>query len=442
MPRDDDSDRALVAARDDETRPYTTEIRELAAACGYRVVGEVTQRRREDPTYGLGRGKAEDLMRLAAETDARTVIYDGTLSPGQTFSLGDLCPAGTVVIDGPRLALERLATATDSRAAELQLELARLRYDLPRLRELVAREGGEAVRLRHEGDGRVADVERRIDAAERALDGIADDRAGRRARRREAGFDVVTLVGYTNAGKSRLCRRLADDVDEGTDVTATADATGGTLSVSERAFETVSTTSRRATLDGRRTVVTDTVGFVDGLPLDTLRSFRATLDAARGADCLLLVTDASDAPEAFRRKLRTTLSLIGGSSAPIVPLLNKADRVDAETLTERATTVRAVAGELTSEGVPVEPRLRPSVPVSGRDGSGLVDLGAAVTEALPTATAEVDAANVAGTQAALSWAYDRGVVDGVTYEGDRVGVSLSGRPDVVAEARGRFDGDG
>jgi len=380
-----DPDRALVAARADGERPDTTEIRALAAAAGYAVVGEVTQRRREDPTYGIGRGKAEELMRLAGETGARTVIYDGTLSPGQTFSLGDLCPPGTVVLDRPRLVLERFADAADSRAAALQSELARLRYELPRLRELVARDGEEDRRLRPEGDGRVADLERRIDAAERALDGIVDDRAGRRDRRREAGFNLVALVGYANAGKSRLCRQLAEDVGEETD---------GTVSVGDRLVETVSTTSRRATLGGRRTVITDTVGFVDGLPIDAMRSFRATLGEARGADCVLLVIDASDDPDAFRRKLRTSLSLIGEVTAPVVPLLNKADRVDSEALAERADAVKAAAAEFESDGVSVEHGLDSPIPVSGRDGTGLAELGAAVAESLPTATAAVTAPNV------------------------------------------------
>lgn len=430
MSHDDDADRALIVARDDDAQPDTAEIRALAGAAGYVVVGAVTQVRREDPTYGIGRGKAEDLMRLAVETGARTVIYDGTLSPGQTFSLGDLCPTGTVVIDRPRLVLERLASAADSRGAELQLKLARLRYELPRLRELVARDGDESLRLRPEGDGRVADLERQIDAAEGALDGIVDDRAGRRDRRREAGFDLVALVGYANAGKSQLCRRLADDVDDGTDEA---------LSVGDRPFETVSTTSRRATLCGRRTVITDTVGFVDGLPTDSLRSFRATLDEARAADCLLLVVDASDAPDAFRRKLRTSLSLIEGGSAPVVPLLNKADRVDDSMLAERAAEIEAVGAELAGEDGSAGPTLRPPVPVSGRDGTGLAELREAVVESLPSATAAVDAANTDGTQAAISWAYDRGVVDDVAYEGDRVEITLTGRPDVVAEARRRLE---
>ncbi|TKX79637.1 GTPase [Halorubrum sp. SD626R] len=455
-----DADPAVVAARSRDAEPDTAEIRELAAAAGYAVVGEVTQRRREDPTYGLGRGAAEDLMRLAAETDAAAVIYDGSLSPGQTFSLGDLLPTGTAVVDRPRLALELFGDAADSRTADLQLELARLRYELPRLRETAARDSSEDVRLRPEGDGRVRDVERRIESAERALDRLGDDREKRRAERRDAGFDLVALAGYANAGKSTLARRLADDADDpervddsdGTadpedpdgaddpDGTSTAGGPGGSLSAGDRPFETLSTATRRATLGGRRAVVTDTVGFLDGLPHEAIRSFRATLDAVRRADCVLLVVDASEGPAAVRRKLRTSLSAIEATDGPVIPVLTKVDRVDPDDLDAAADACESVAGTLGGRDVPVAGSLRSPVPVSARNGAGLGDLIDAVADALPTATATVTVPNGGDAQAALSWAYDRGVVSDVDYAGETVAVELAGRPDIVAAAERRLAG--
>ena len=454
-PRDAHGRRAVIAARDRDATPDTTEIRGLAVATGYTVVGEITQRRREDPTYGLGRGAAEDLMRLVAERDADAVIYDGELSPGQTYSLGELLPAGVAVIDRPRLVMERFADAADSRAADRQLELARLRYELPRLREAIARDHTEEVRLRPEGDSRVLDAERRIESAERALDDITDDRAARRTRRREAGFDLVAVAGYTNAGKSRLCRRLADDVDgeigsraTGPEVSsgrdapseATHDDLDSTLATGDRLFETLSATTHEATMDGRRTLVTDTVGFVDDLPHDAIRSFRATIDAVREADCVLLVVDASDEPSAIRRALHTSLSAIEGTNGPVVPVLNKVDRVGVAALETVVETFETVVDELRSDDLPVADSLRPPIPTSARDGTGVGDLTAAVADALPTATATVEAPNSGETESTLSWAYDRGVIADVTYavDGDGVTVELAGRPSVVEEATRRF----
>jgi len=458
-PNDPDAAPAVVAARSVDAEPDTDEIRELAAAAGYAVVGEVTQRRREDPTYGLGRGAAEDVMRLAAETDAAAVVYDGSLSPGQTFSLGDLLPTGTAVVDRPRLALELFGDAAGSRTADLQLELARLRYELPRLRETVARDSSEDVRLRPEGDGRVRDVERRIESAERALDRLAEDREKRRAERREAGFDLVALAGYANAGKSTLARRLADDVCDPEDAddpdgadgpdgaddsngASTAGGPGESLSAADRPFETLSTATRRATLGGRRAVVTDTVGFLDGLPHEAIRSFRATLDAVRRADCALLAVDASEEPTAVRRTLRTSLSAIEATDGPVIPVLTKVDRVGSEDLTAAVDAGGSAIDALDADEASVAGSLRSPVPVSARSGAGLGDLVDAVADALPTATAAVTVPNGGDAQAALSWAYDRGVVPDVEYAGEAVAVELAGRPDAVAAAERRLaEGD-
>ena len=439
--------RALVAARDAEAEPDTAEIRELAAAAGYVVVGAVTQRRREDPTYGLGRGRAEDLMRLAAETDAEAVIYDGSLSPGQTFSLGELLPAGVAVIDRPRLVLDRLATAADSRSADVQFELARLRYELPRLREVSARDR-ETVRLRPEGRGRVRDLERRIDALEERLETVTADRSQRRAERRAGGFDLVVAAGYTNAGTSRLCRRLAGSGDSGG-----ADNDGGgadndgddTLdpdaadSIADRPFETVATSTTEATLGGRRALITDTVGFVGGVAHEAMASFRATLEAIRDADCVLLVIDASDDLDTLREKLRVVLGAVGSTAGPVVPALNKADRVDASHLDACADAVAATAAALRDEGVAVADALGSPIPTSARDGAGCDDLAAAVAESLPTATTTLTVPYGDGVEAALSWAYDHEVVTDVAYRPDDVRVELAGRPSAVEAAARRFD---
>ena len=432
--------RALVAARDAEAEPDTAEIRELAAAAGYVVVGAVTQRRREDPTYGLGRGRAEDLMRLAAETDAEAVIYDGSLSPGQTFSLGELLPAGVAVIDRPRLVLDRLATAADSRSADVQFELARLRYELPRLREVAARDR-ETVRLRPEGRGRVRDLERRIDALEERLETVTADRSQRRAERRAAGFDLVVAAGYTNAGTSRLCRRLAGSGDSGGadndgDDTLDPDAAD---SIADRPFGTVATSTTEATLGGRRALITDTVGFVGGVAHEAMASFRATLEAIRDADCVLLVIDASDDLDTLREKLRVVLGAVGSTAGPVVPALNKADRVDASHLDACADAVRATAAALRNEGVAVADSLGSPIPTSARDGAGCDDLAAAVAESLPTATTTLTVPYGDGVEAALSWAYDREVVADVAYRPDDVRVELAGRPSTVEAAARRFD---
>ena len=435
-PNRPDAGRALIAARDADARPDTEEIRGLARSAGHEVVGEVTQRRREDPTYGLGRGKAEELMRLAKAEGVDVVIYDGELSPGQTASLSDLLPNGVEPIDRTRLVLDLFAEGAGSRAAELQVELARLEYLKPRLRELIARDYATDLRYHNEDDRRVLDVERRIESARRALDEVTETRAERRDRRRRDGFDAVALAGYTNAGKSTLLRRLADDVD-GVDGSAPHDDVDESVTAADRLFETLDVTTRRATLGGRRTLVTDTVGFVDALPHRSVRSFRTTIESIRDADAALLVVDAAAEPEAVGDRVRTTLSAVEETSGPVVPVLNKVDLLDDAGLRSRREALADAAADVAAEGYPVAEALEPAVPASALAGEGVDAVRDAVREALPTAETTLRLPNSGEAQSLLSWAYDRGDVRGVEYASDAVTAEFAGRPSVVAEAERR-----
>ena len=446
-PHRPDAGRALIAARDADVRPETDEIRGLARSAGYEVVGEVTQRRREDPTYGLGRGKAEELMRRASIEDVDAVIYDGELSPGQTASLSDLLPDGVEPIDRTRLVLDLFAEGAGSRAAELQVELARLEYLKPRLRELIARDYATDLRYHNEDDRRVLDVERRIDDARRALSEVTEARSERREQRRRAGFDAVTLAGYTNAGKSTLLRRLADDVDgPETDVDGSGTRADGprthadvdeSVSAADRPFETLDVTTRRATLGGRRTLVTDTVGFVDALPHRSVRSFRATIESIRDADAVLLVVDAADDPETVGDRVRTTLSAVEETAGPVVPVLNKVDLLDGRELRARREALADAAADLNADGHAVAEALEPAVPASALTGAGIDAVREALRSALPTEATTLRLPNSGEAQSLLSWAHDSGEVRDVTYAPDGVTVAFAGRPSVVAEAERR-----
>ncbi|MFC7068861.1 GTPase HflX [Halobaculum lipolyticum] len=434
-----DGGRAVVAARDADATPDTTEIRRLAAAAGYDVVGELTQRRAEDLRYNVGAGKARELADLVAATGADAVVFDGDLSPGQYTDLVELLPDGTALVDRYRLVLEIFADGAGSTAATTQVRLATLRYELPRVRRATEE---SLLNAATEKGSPVLDVERRIDALEAKLDGITDAAADRRERRREAGFDLVALAGYTNAGKSTLLRRLADDLDVDVD-----DAGGGggdddradgdrhpdlaeTATVEDRLFETLETTTRRATLGGRRVLLTDTVGLVADLPHDLVRSFSATLDEVGAADAVLAVVDASDPPERLRRRLETTVDVLAAdATGPVVPVVNKADRPDDAALAAALAVVDEVLADSDVDS-------RDPVAVSALDGENLDALRAAVVDALPGATATFAVPNAAESQAFVSWLHEHGDAD-VTYRPESIAVSFAGRLSVVAEAERR-----
>jgi GTP-binding protein HflX len=415
---------AIVAKHADEPPVETTEIRALAEAAGYEVVGEVTQARAEDPGSHFGAGKVADLAALADETGARVVVVDGELSPAQTHELQQAMPEGTRVLDRYRLVLEVFGERADTRRGKLQVELARLQYDLPRMRE--AADEGLLNRSVEKGSP-LYDVADRIDRLEAKLDALPDPAEAFRERRREEGFDLVTLAGYTNAGKSTLLHRLADDLDPG-DVKPDHPDREATASVAGRLFETLETTTRRATLGGRPVLLTDTVGFVSDLPHWLVESFSETLSEAAAADAVILVADASDPLPEFREKLRVSLDVLDAQVVPreaIVTALNKADLLDAD---ERERRIQAA-----SEIAPAP------LPVSAVEGENVDALVGRVRDRLPTERATLEMPTCDDAMAVVSWAYDRATVEDVSYDAGTVSLALVGRPDVVERARAKAE---
>lgn len=443
---------AVVAKRTSgDSAPDTTEIRKLAAAAGYEVVAERTQTRPPDSALQFGRGKAEELAETVAETGASAVVFDNDLTPTQTVELAELCPDGTEILDRHRLVLDIFAEQAGNERARLQVERARLAADLPRIREEITRElAGEDLAHDEQGGQRVRDVEQRIDALDRKLAELNDDAAARRERRREEGFEFVALAGYTNAGKSTLLHRLADDLDfegqsEGERAERTADTDhadlDGTAEIEDRLFKTLDTTTRRATVEGRRTLATDTVGFVDDLPHELVESFHGTLSATDSADCVVLVADASDPPAELRRKLATSFDLLGSddegeaseesADPPVVVALNKTDLLDDDELEAREEVAAEVAADAAVD-------LADCLAVSAVEGENVDALGAAVADALPDLREEtLLLPNGDDAMSLVSWLYDRADVSDVTYRSDEVAVEFAAKASVLKRAKSR-----
>jgi GTP-binding protein HflX len=419
---------AIVAKRA-ENRPIdTTEIAALTDAAGYRVVGEVTQARAEDPGTYFGGGKVSEIADRVGDTGATLVAVDGELSPKQTIAIREEMPEGTRVFDRYRLVLEIFAGQAETRRAQLQVELARLRYELPRIEETADLQFLN--KLLEKGTP-VDGLQNRIAELERKIDDLPSPAEQYRERRREQGFDLVTIAGYTNAGKSTLLHRLADEMElsadqagDGVDDGAQSDRPENdpTAAVEDRLFKTLETTTRRATLDGRPVLFTDTVGFVDELPHWLVESFSETLSEAAAADAVVLVVDASDDPETAHEKLDVSLDVLesqGVDEANVVTALNKVDLLDEG---EREERVAAIAERAPSP-----------IPVSVTDGTNVEMLIEAVTERLPTEGLELAVPNCDETMGLVSRAYDQATVEAVDYGGETVELVVRGRPEVLAK---------
>jgi len=311
----------LPSASDLEFEASLAELRQLAKTLGFEVVATFAQKRAGfDQTGYFGTGKREELAALAQAEAADLVLVDHEISPSQARNLEK--EVGCEVMDRTMVILEIFHRHARSRAARAQVEIARLGYMAPRMRE-AAKLAGPQGRGRSGVGGRGASESRteldrrkirdRIAELEKELAALGAERKTQRARRQErAGLARVALVGYTNAGKSTLMRAL----------------TGSEVLVANKLFATLDTTVRALHPEGvPRVLVSDTVGFIKNLPHGLVASFKTTLDEALEASLLLHVVDAGD--PGFERQLAVTeevLEEIGAKDVPRLLVLNKIDK--------------------------------------------------------------------------------------------------------------------
>jgi GTP-binding protein HflX len=323
IPRSQEPERGFVLAvlaqgadPDDEL----AEVEELARTAGVEPVGRVVQHRPRPAqrTY-VGKGKLEELKEKLGNADAESLLVDGELDPVQQRFLEDTL--NTRVIDRTQLILDIFAQHAVSAEGKLQVELAQLEYNLPRMRGMwqhLERLGG-GVGTRGPGESQLETdrrlARRRVSVLKKRLRDLERGRATRRKERRRTQVPTIALAGYTNVGKSTLLNAL----------------TGAAVSVENRLFETLDPTTRGFDFDGRRYLVTDTVGFIRRLPHQLVEGFAATLEETLVADLVLHVADASAAEDELDRMIEAVddvLDEIGASELPVQLVLNKIDRVD------------------------------------------------------------------------------------------------------------------
>jgi GTP-binding protein HflX len=299
------------------------ELHELARTAGLETVGELVQhRQRPDPRTYVGKGKLQELRAAFGETEAEVLVVDDELDPAQQRRLEDALDAR--VVDRTQLILDIFAQHAVTAEGKLQVELAQLEYNLPRMRGLwkhLERLGG-GVGTRGPGESQLETdrrlARRRISVLKGRLRELSKRRQQRRKARLRSETPTVALAGYTNVGKSTLLNAL----------------TGAEASVDDRLFETLDPTTRAFAYDGRTYLVTDTVGFIRRLPHQLVEGFAATLEETLVADLVLHVADAS-APEQELKEMvgavEAVLADIGASELPVELVLNKVDLVDDET---------------------------------------------------------------------------------------------------------------
>ncbi|MFL5917510.1 MAG: GTPase HflX [Gaiellaceae bacterium] len=311
---------AAVLAQGVDSQDELAELRELARTALVEPVGALVQHRPrpERRTY-LGKGKLEELKRTYRDSGAEVLLVDDELEPAQQRTLEDTLQAR--VVDRTQLILDIFAQHAVSAEGKLQVELAQLEYNLPRMRgmwqHLERLGGGVGTRgpgeSQLETDRRIA--RRRITLLRRKLKDLSKQRDVRRKERRRAEAPTVALAGYTNVGKSTLLNALTD----------------AEVSVNDRLFETLDPTTRAFEHDGRKYLVTDTVGFIRRLPTQLVEGFAATLEETLVADLVLHVVDGSAEDERIGEQSRAVASVlreIGAQDLPLEVVINKIDALD------------------------------------------------------------------------------------------------------------------
>ena len=355
--------RAVLAAVDTgayDVEVSLAELRELAKTAGYPVVGEAVQKL-QTPVAAtfMGSGRLLELKDYMAAVEGELIIFDEELSPAQLRNIEELCDCP--VLDRTMLILDIFAARAVSGEGKLQVELARLQYQLPRL-------AGKGVQLSRQGGGGTGGtgarrgagesklevdrrhIRRRIEALKAELEALSRRREQRRARRKKDGITTVAIVGYTNVGKSTLLNTLTE---------------AGVLA-EDKLFATLDPTARSLALpDGRTVMLIDTVGLVRRLPHQLVEAFHSTLEEAANADLILSVCDITS-PELLEQRAVTErlLEELGVEGTPVITVLNKCD----------AAAPSAAA----------EP-YRGCVRISAKTGYGLPALLQSIAEALPPA---------------------------------------------------------
>jgi len=383
------------------------------------------QVRERDPSYQIGSGKAKELAEMVEGNEAEKVIFDNELKPLQAYNLAK--ETAVEVIDRFQLILEIFARRASTTEAKFQIELAKLRYELPRAKEKVklARMGEQPgfmglgayqVELYYQA------VRRQIHHLRSKLKGVGTKRSLHRARRLELGYSTVSLAGYTNAGKSSIFNTLAEEE----------------VPVGIGLFTTLSTATRAISLSNKKVLLTDTVGFIDRLPLTLIEAFHSTLEETIFSDLILLVVDMSEPLEDIERKLTVcldTIQTIGATGVPIITALNKIDLLKEGELQEKTSSLK----DLAPNPVPVSALNKMNIPLLKQEMMRHLRQYVQASFSIPIKN---------DYTSFLTWLFSRAEVQSLKYEAETVHIVFESVPwfaqkvrERVTELGGTFEKD-
>jgi GTP-binding protein HflX len=393
------------------------ELENLAESAGYTVVACMEQTRKPDARYQIGAGKVEELAALVKEKGAEKIIFDNRLKPVQAYNIAKATKVEA--IDRFQLILEIFTKRATTTEAKLQIQLATMQYELTHAKQKVrlikkGEQPGFMGLGAYEADVYSDAIKLQIQTIQKKLVKIREKRLLHRERREELGFCGISLAGYTSAGKTSLFNALTEE----------------TLRVGNKGlFTTLSTTTRSVVFSEREFLLTDTVGFIDRLPLMLIEAFQSTLEETIFSDVIILVLDISEPLQMIVNKNKIcleTIDRIGASGIPLITALNKIDKLSEAEMQQNIESLRD--------------QLKSPVPISALHRTNLDLLKQAVLrnfEALTQAMFTVPLTNE--TMPFLSWVYNHSNVKKTDYANDQVQVMFEADPSFVEGVRKRVE---
>lgn len=390
------------------------ELAQLAETAGAQVVGMTWQKRdKADAAFYIGRGKVEEITLLRQTHQANLILFDDELSPAQQRNLEQAI--GCKVVDRTGLILDIFAQRARTYEGKLQVELAQLRYNLPRLggQGLILSRLGGGIGTRGPGETKL-EVDRRhirgrISDIEKEIGNISTHRQLQRQRRKQNRISTVALVGYTNAGKSSLLNKL----------------TAADVLAEDKLFATLDPTTRRIELpNGQEVLLTDTVGFIQKLPHQLIAAFRATLEEVVEADLLLHIVDVSHPKyEEQMTAVYDVLRSLQADSKPAITVYNKIDLIDSEHFISKVTRNDA------------------SIAISALSGQGLPELLSLIEAFLRRTKVEIELVVPYSDSGIVHQIYNSGEVLRADYTDDGICITLSAAPEQAECYRSYMKGE-
>ncbi|MCW4000541.1 MAG: GTPase HflX [Candidatus Bathyarchaeota archaeon] len=388
------------------------ELKSLALSAGYEIVGVMEQTRRPDARYQIGAGKVEELAAMVEQAGADKVIFDNALRTRQTYNLAKA--THVEVIDRFQLILElfnRRATTTE---AQMQIQLATLKNELKHAREKVRlSRGSEQPGFMglgvYEADVYRDAIKRQVQTILKKLVHIREKRVLQRERRTELGFLTISLAGYTSSGKSTLFNSLAME----------------TAQVDKSLFTTLSTQTRMIEFSNRRFLLTDTVGFIDRLPIGLIEAFHSTLEETIFSDLIVLVVDLSEPLDVIEKKNNVcldTITRLDASGIPIVTALNKIDLIKPEEQQEKLLALKD--------------KVKNPILLSAKCQTNLEELKRHILRVLENyVQAEFTVPLSGNVMPFLSWVHQKTDLHNEEYTGDSVHVVFEANPAVTEQVK-------